>query len=41
MTKEGALQLGLGQRKAGLLGSLHVVGLKWHCVLIAESGLVR
>lgn len=40
-TKEGALRLGLGQRKAVLLGSLCAVGLKWHRVLMAESGLLR
>ena len=32
---------GLGQLKAGLAGSLSALGLKWHCVLTAESGLVR
>lgn len=39
--REGVLWLGLGQRKAGLLGSLRAVGLKWHWVLTAESGLHR
>lgn len=41
MLKDGALRLGLGQRKAGLVGSLRAVGLKWHWVLMAESGLLR
>lgn len=41
VVREGALWLGLGQRKAGLLGSLRAVGLKWHWVLTAESGLLR
>lgn len=38
---EGELKLGLGQRKAGLLGSLHAEGLKWQRVPMAESGLLR
>lgn len=41
VVRDGALRLGLGQRKAGLLGSLRAVGLKWHWVLTAESGLLR
>ena len=32
---------GLGQQKAEPAGSLSALGLKWHCVLTAESGLVR
>lgn len=41
VAKEDELWLGLGQRKAELLGSLHAGELKWHWVLMAESGLLK
>lgn len=41
VAREPMLWLGLGQRKAGLLWSLRAVGLKWHWVLTAESGLLK